>query len=131
MRNTKNEKYNKSNISYRIKNREKKRIYNIEYVKKHPNYLKDWIKKHSRYYDKYNKIKNDRLRFGGNRENVLERDNWQCQKCFLTAEQHLLLFSKNISVHHIDGNKQNNSLDNLITLCVRCHRQLHILQENR
>jgi hypothetical protein len=28
-------------------------------------------------------------------------------------------------VHHIDKNKKNNSTDNLIVLCIDCHRQIH------
>lgn len=64
--------------------------------------------------------------FGGNREIALERDNWTCQECGMNNEQHILLFGRSITVDHIDGNgrnsnTQNNSLDNLITLCLRCH----------
>jgi len=46
---------------------------------------------------------------------VLERDNYKCQNpnC-----EHL---SEGLDVHHIDYNKQNNSLDNLTTLCDSCH----------
>ena len=29
----------------------------------------------------------------------------------------------NMELHHIDGNKYNNSLDNLILLCPNCHAQ--------
>lgn len=31
----------------------------------------------------------------------------------------------NIQVHHIDGDRTNNSLSNLIPLCERCHRKIH------
>jgi 5-methylcytosine-specific restriction endonuclease McrA len=31
----------------------------------------------------------------------------------------------NLMVHHIDGNKKNQSLANLITVCRSCHRSLH------
>ncbi|WP_157575373.1 HNH endonuclease signature motif containing protein [Haloferax sp. Q22] len=32
---------------------------------------------------------------------------------------------ENIHSHHIDGDRDNNSPDNLITLCASCHREVH------
>lgn len=29
-----------------------------------------------------------------------------------------------LEVHHIDGNRKNNNLDNLIILCPNCHRKI-------
>lgn len=71
--------------------------------------------------------------FGGNRNAVIERDEGLCQSCGKVA---------NI-IHHIDntgiGGKFktgvsgrlrddiNNSLDNLIVLCKRCHADIHRL----
>jgi ribosomal protein S27AE len=52
------------------------------------------------------------------RYKVLRRDNYTCQLC--GVQQFMLLH-----VHHIDFNKQNNSVRNLITLCGHCHRKLH------
>ncbi len=40
-----------------------------------------------------------------------------CQVCGAT--------NRRLHVHHIDGNGLNNNLDNLITLCVPCHRRAH------
>ena len=34
---------------------------------------------------------------------------------------------KNLVVHHIDTNQNNNQLSNLITLCMRCHNLAHKL----
>jgi predicted HNH restriction endonuclease len=31
----------------------------------------------------------------------------------------------NLVVHHIDGNKKNQALENLVTVCTSCHRKLH------
>ena len=61
---------------------------------------------------------------------ILERDNWECQDCGLTNEQHILCFNKCLVVHNIDGeNKKikeiNNQEENLISLCMRCHGKRH------
>jgi hypothetical protein len=47
---------------------------------------------------------------------VIKRDSGKCQKC---AEE------KNLVVHHLDGNVNNNKFSNLITLCNQCHLNLH------
>lgn len=39
-----------------------------------------------------------------------------CEKC---GSDYLL------NLHHIDGNRQNNSSENLLTLCPACHTQWH------
>jgi 5-methylcytosine-specific restriction endonuclease McrA len=31
----------------------------------------------------------------------------------------------NLVVHHKDGNKKNQALENLVTVCTSCHRRLH------
>ena len=67
----------------------------------------------------------DRVRFGGNREKAIQRDNEQCQLCGCDREHHKESFGKDLTVYHIDGkgrgsDKVNNDLDNLITLCLPC-----------
>jgi len=49
---------------------------------------------------------------------VLERDSWRCQVCGAR---------KNLQVHHLEFRSRsgNDSEDNLITLCVKCHRRTH------
>jgi len=47
---------------------------------------------------------------------IRERDNSQCQSCGRFD---------NLNVHHIDNDKDNNDVDNLITLCDTCHLQRH------
>lgn len=54
------------------------------------------------------------------KENVLERDNYTCQKCGTQS---------NLVVHHIIPFSQNKNLrfdtNNGITLCKECHRKEH------
>ena len=54
-------------------------------------------------------------RFDHKRGIVLKRDG-KCTVC----ETH-----EKLRVHHIDCNKKNNDLNNLITLCNSCHSRLH------
>jgi len=55
------------------------------------------------------------------RQLCFERDNWTCQKCGVT---------ENLHCHHIDGYAQNkilaNDIDNVITLCKSCHKEVHL-----
>lgn len=50
------------------------------------------------------------------KEIIRERDNNMCRSCGL--ENDLL-------IHHIDTNKLNSDLKNLITLCRSCHHKIH------
>jgi hypothetical protein len=36
----------------------------------------------------------------------------------------------NFQIHHIDENRTNNTLSNLVILCVSCHKKLHCLLKN-
>lgn len=56
-------------------------------------------------YDEYD------ITFYRNRKKVLIRDNFTCQECFACGK----------CIHHIDYNKNNNKLTNLIALCSKCH----------
>lgn len=55
--------------------------------------------------------------FGGMRDIILTRDKHLCTRCGS---------AKNIIIHHVDRNKKNNSLENLITLCKACHVIEHV-----
>jgi 5-methylcytosine-specific restriction endonuclease McrA len=68
----------------------------------------------------------DNERFDGLKKVVLERDNYTCQSCGMTNEEHISLFDRELTVHHLDGKgryskEKNNHIDNLQTLCLRCH----------
>ena len=62
-----------------------------------------------------------RKKYGESASIVLERDNYECQKCG----------SKEAHIHHIDWDKENNNLDNLIVLCNSCHQKLHTFVPKR
>lgn len=62
----------------------------------------------------------EKYRIGIERAVILERDKYQCRSCGKKEGK--------LDIHHIDGNgtakkreDKNNSLDNLITLCRKCH----------
>lgn len=66
--------------------------------------------------------------FGGHREEVIARDHNQCTGCGMTRSEHKFVFGKDITIDHKDGfgstvpvSMKNNSLDNLVTLCLSCH----------
>jgi len=52
------------------------------------------------------------------RHQVLRRDGWRCQACGWIS---------NLEVHHKDFRSHGGEdrVDNLITLCARCHREIH------
>jgi len=58
----------------------------------------------------------DILYWSSIRKSVLERDNYQCQLCSLSANSML-------HIHHIEKRVNGGSdfLDNLITVCPKCH----------
>jgi hypothetical protein len=62
--------------------------------------------------------------FAAIRKYIRKRDNYMCCFCLLTEEQHFKKYGRNLDIHHIDHNKQNNSEDNLILICRKCHRNL-------
>ncbi len=104
---------------WRKNNPEKVKSYADKYVKEHKEEIRE-----------RNKIIRDEIYFDGRCEEVFERDNWRCQECGISPEQSILLFNRRLAIHHIDENGEksestNNDLDNLITLCIRCHCRLH------
>jgi hypothetical protein len=52
---------------------------------------------------------------------ILERDKNMCQICGKTLSN----YGKNLHVHHISGNRMDNTLENLILLCSTCHMHIH------
>jgi predicted HNH restriction endonuclease len=65
------------------------------------------------------------------RSQALERDRYQCKSCGMTEKEHQEEFGKGLNVHHktdlaeFEDSDKANSLDNLETLCAKCHGQEH------
>lgn len=66
----------------------------------------------------------------GQRRNALRRDNYKCKHCGITENAHREQYKAGLDVHHItpfrrfDKPVNANQLDNLVTLCRRCHNRL-------
>jgi ribosomal protein L31 len=59
------------------------------------------------------------------KEKIRKRDNYTCQLCGITEEEHLIVFGKALTVHHIDYNKQNCKEENLTALCIGCNSRVN------
>jgi len=78
----------------------------------------------------YHKKKKDLERFGGNKEKALERDGYRCVGCGISEEEHKGIKGRGLYTHHVNGEGRGNStpdnrLENLITLCGKCHYEEH------
>ena len=68
---------------------------------------------------KYARLRLDPTSYESLRQQVLRRDCWRCQSCGTMS---------NLEVHHqrFRGHSGHDSEENLITLCVCCHGEMHI-----
>lgn len=60
---------------------------------------------------------------------IRQRDNFTCQKCGITEEEHLEKLGRVLSVNHIDYDKTNCDPKNLNTLCVGCNSSVNTNRE--
>lgn len=59
------------------------------------------------------------------REKIRKRDNYTCQLTGITSEEHILLYGRDLDVHHIDYNKKNCEETNLITLSMESNSRVN------
>ena len=64
------------------------------------------------------RLRLDTVSYGELRQQVLRRDGWRCQSCGAML---------NLEVHHkqFRSHSGHDSEENLITLCVSCHEEIH------
>ena len=55
------------------------------------------------------------------KELIRNRDDRKCRVCGKTEKEN----SRKLDVHHINGDKKDCDVKNLISLCMNCHRKLH------
>ena len=55
------------------------------------------------------------------KEQIKQRDNYECQNCGITEEEHLIIIGRILTIHHIGYNKKNCNENNLITVCCQCN----------
>ena len=60
------------------------------------------------------------------KKQIRKRDNYTCQECNMNEKQ----LGYNLAVHHIDYDKKNSNLDNLISLCRSCHSQTNFNRDD-
>ena len=59
------------------------------------------------------------------KEQVRFRDKYKCKVCDCPQIEN----GKQLGIHHIDYNKKNNKLNNLVALCVHCHGKTNFNRE--
>jgi DNA-directed RNA polymerase subunit RPC12/RpoP len=75
----------------------------------------------------YENEKYDKGVFNENlKESIRQRDDFKCQNCGMTEEEHLIVIGRVLDVHHIDYNKENCNEDNLITACNSCNSRANV-----
>lgn len=73
----------------------------------------------------------NKLRFGGLREKAIIKGEEKCFCCGITRITHYKKYNRDLSVHHIDLNgrnsqTKNNTLKNLVPVCLSCHAHIHM-----
>ncbi len=87
---------------------------------------KEHLKKYYKEYSQRPEVKDrwiqlhDKRNYGGNREKALKRDGYICQKCGLSREDSINELDRDLYVERIN-NKGNYEINNLISVCRKCH----------
>ena len=104
----------------------KGRKFSEEHRKKIVAVLINYVNNHKKdkHYNWMGGISNLPYSFSFNKELKMEirkRDNYICQICGMTEEEHLIVYGDALYIHHKNYDKQNSNENNLISLCSQCH----------
>jgi len=58
-------------------------------------------------------------------DEIRRRHGYECYRCGKTQTRAVSEHGKRLAVHHIDQNRWNMSVDNLVPLCQSCHMEVH------
>lgn len=64
------------------------------------------------------------------KKEVMQRDGYMDQLCGIDENFHIKKYRQKLVIHHIDYNKMNCNLDNLITLCLVCNSRVNFGRED-
>jgi len=59
------------------------------------------------------------------KEEVRARDGHRCQRCGKTQEAEISEFSRKLTIHHVDYNKDNSDITNWVSLCNSCNGKVN------
>jgi len=96
----------------------KKREYNHNHLEE----MRDWRKRNLDHLIDYNRMKR------GNCKPYQFARKEQCVLCPMINNQSVELYGRRLDVHHVDGNLMNNSVENLLTLCRKCHPRVETIK---
>jgi 5-methylcytosine-specific restriction endonuclease McrA len=65
-----------------------------------------------------------RDKYGESGITVWDRDGGACILCHIPYQQ------KAIHIHHINGDPSESTVENMVCLCFRCHRLIHLMMEH-
>ena len=111
---TKGKKFSKETCDKISKANKGKPTHNIMYGQDNP----AW--KGGLSFEPYTSLFNQQLK-----DKVRTRDNFICQICNMPE----LECNQRLAIHHIDYNKKNCNMENLISLCCKCHMKTNINRE--
>lgn len=109
--------------SSRLRNKEKWRARQREYAKEYSRRPEVVAKRN---------IQHDLKNYNGNRKKAMRRDKYKCRLCGITKEESQVKYHRDLYVVHIESTN-NNNLENLVTLCKKCHgdRAMEMMRRKR
>jgi len=60
---------------------------------------------------------------------IRKQDNYECQLCHISEEDHKLKYNQTLHIRHIDYNKKNCEEENLISVCRQCNLHINFNRE--